>query len=110
LSSFKTSAARPPRLTTLEPFFFERAFDLRRQQRYISHSEAVSPFFSKFKTAVRTNVSPPSFKRFVQFLKQLLDHSVASKVYIDPSAFYQVAQLDLVSSPTLSVDTVLFDT
>jgi hypothetical protein len=66
--------------------------------------------FSKFKTAVRNSVSPPSFKQFVQFLKQLLDHSVASKAYIDPIAFYQVAQLDFVSSPTLSVDTVLFDT
>jgi hypothetical protein len=66
--------------------------------------------FLKFKTAVLNSVSPPSFKRLVQFLKQLLDHSVASKVYIDPFSFYQVAQLDLVSSPTLSVDTVLFDT
>jgi hypothetical protein len=55
-------------------------------------------------------VSPSTFKRFVQFLKQLLDHSAASKVYIDPVTFSQVAQLDVVSSPTLSVDTVLFDT
>jgi hypothetical protein len=59
---------------------------------------------------MQNSVSPPTLKRFVQLLKQLLDHSVASKVYIDPFAFSQVAQLDVVSSPTLSVDRVLFDT
>jgi hypothetical protein len=43
--------------------------------------------FQEFKTAVQNSVSPPSFKRFVEFLKQLLDQSVASKVYIGPLAF-----------------------